>query len=226
MANPWEEDWDTEQPATEAADVGPWSEYQDVPIGDEGYRSAAQDEVTEWDSFWHSFSQMKSFTESAGDVLEQHIPIGRIQITDPETGELDIEYQPPSEELKAAAKAGDDEWAAAIMSAEREKRLMQRFPHLYRGGELVPEAENIAGSIAGAVVDPTSLIPFIGGLKIMIATGAAFGATDGYLYSKSKTGEADPTNVALLETMKNIYYALDRNDDFMRVKKELDALEQ
>ena len=37
--------------------------------------------------------------------------------------------------------------------------------------------------------------------------------------------EFDKTNVALLQTMKNIYYALDRNDDFMRVKKELDALD-
>ena len=36
--------------------------------------------------------------------------------------------------------------------------------------------------------------------------------------------EYDKTNVALLQTMKNIYYALDRNDDFMRTKKELDAL--
>jgi len=34
----------------------------------------------------------------------------------------------------------------------------------------------------------------------------------------------DKTNTALLSTMKNIYYALDRNDDFMRVKKEMDAL--
>ncbi|MCK5908176.1 MAG: hypothetical protein KAG37_11310 [Flavobacteriales bacterium] len=36
--------------------------------------------------------------------------------------------------------------------------------------------------------------------------------------------EFDKTNSALLQTMKNIYYALDRNDDFMRVKKELDAV--
>jgi len=35
----------------------------------------------------------------------------------------------------------------------------------------------------------------------------------------------DKTNVALLQTMKNIYYALDRNDDFMRIKKELDAID-
>ncbi len=35
----------------------------------------------------------------------------------------------------------------------------------------------------------------------------------------------DKTNTALLSTMKNIYYALDRNDDFMRIKKEIDALE-
>jgi len=34
----------------------------------------------------------------------------------------------------------------------------------------------------------------------------------------------DKTNTALLSTMKNIYYALDRNDDFMKIKKELDAL--
>ncbi len=37
--------------------------------------------------------------------------------------------------------------------------------------------------------------------------------------------EYDKTNTALLSTMKNIYYALDRNDDFMKIKKELDALE-
>ena len=37
--------------------------------------------------------------------------------------------------------------------------------------------------------------------------------------------EFDKTNIALLQTMKNIYYALDRNDDFMRIKKELDAVE-
>jgi tetratricopeptide (TPR) repeat protein len=36
--------------------------------------------------------------------------------------------------------------------------------------------------------------------------------------------EYDKKNSVLLTTMKNIYYALDRNDDFMRVKKELDAL--
>lgn len=36
--------------------------------------------------------------------------------------------------------------------------------------------------------------------------------------------EYDKTNISLLQTMKNIYYALDRNDDFMRVKKEVDAL--
>jgi len=36
----------------------------------------------------------------------------------------------------------------------------------------------------------------------------------------------DKTSVPLLSTMKNIYYALDRTDDFMRVKKELDALQK
>jgi len=36
--------------------------------------------------------------------------------------------------------------------------------------------------------------------------------------------EYDKTNVGLLQTMKNIYYTLDRNDDFMKIKKELDAL--
>ncbi|MCK5782107.1 MAG: tetratricopeptide repeat protein [Flavobacteriales bacterium] len=36
--------------------------------------------------------------------------------------------------------------------------------------------------------------------------------------------EYDKTNEALLQTMKNIYYALDRNEDFMRIKKEIDAL--
>jgi tetratricopeptide (TPR) repeat protein len=33
-------------------------------------------------------------------------------------------------------------------------------------------------------------------------------------------------NRAVLQTLKNIYYSLDRNDDFMKMKKELDALDQ
>lgn len=36
----------------------------------------------------------------------------------------------------------------------------------------------------------------------------------------------DETNVGLLQTMKEIYYKLGRDDDFLRVKKELEALEQ
>lgn len=39
-----------------------------------------------------------------------------------------------------------------------------------------------------------------------------------------KAYEHDKSNEGLLQTMKNIYYALDRNDDFMKIKKELDAL--
>jgi tetratricopeptide (TPR) repeat protein len=33
-------------------------------------------------------------------------------------------------------------------------------------------------------------------------------------------------NRAVLQTLKNIYYSLDRNEDFMKMKKELDALDQ
>ena len=40
-----------------------------------------------------------------------------------------------------------------------------------------------------------------------------------------KAYEFDKTNLGLLQTLKNIYYALDRNDDFMKIKKELDAIE-
>jgi tetratricopeptide (TPR) repeat protein len=36
--------------------------------------------------------------------------------------------------------------------------------------------------------------------------------------------EHDKSNTALLTTMKNIYYVLDRDEDFMRVKKELEAV--
>ena len=199
MGKPWEEE-DTPQ-VQEAGKLMPWEEGADLPQGDSHYRDSASSEDSEWDNFWHAFSKMKSFTESAGDVMEQYIPMGRIQITNPETGELDIEYQPPSDELKAAAKAGDDEWAASIINAERDIRLQKRFPHLYRNGIQREGTENIGGSVAGAIVDPTSLIPFIGGIKTVMATGAAFGAADGYLYSKGTTGRVDPTHVALGATL-------------------------
>ncbi|MEN8137417.1 MAG: hypothetical protein ABFR62_03215 [Bacteroidota bacterium] len=38
--------------------------------------------------------------------------------------------------------------------------------------------------------------------------------------------EYDKTNIGLLQTMKNIYYALDRNDDYKRISDELKALEE
>ena len=37
--------------------------------------------------------------------------------------------------------------------------------------------------------------------------------------------EYDKTNISLLSTMKNIYYALDRTDEFNRIRKELKAVE-
>jgi len=173
-----------------------------VPVhrGDEGYRSSAESEVSEWDAFWLNFRDMKSLSEAGGDVLQQTFlpPMGRIQITDPATNALDIKYIPPSDELKEAAGRGDEEHVAAILNTERDKRLQLRYPHLYSPeGEIIPEAENLAGSIAGAIIDPSSLIPFGAGLKAMVATGTALGAIDGALYSKSETGEVDPKTMAI-----------------------------
>lgn len=169
-----------------------------VPQGDFNYRLAVQQEESDWDNFWHSYGKAKGFTESAKDVINQYIPQGRVQITDPSTGDLDIQYMPPSPELLEAVKAGDDERAAAILNSDRDTRLQQRFPHLYEGGEQREGTGSIAGEVLGTVIDPTTLVPIVGKtLPKIMAISSAFGAADGYLYSKGKTGEADPTQVGL-----------------------------
>ena len=169
-----------------------------IQLGDEDYRLSAREELGDWDRFWHSFSKAKGFTESASNVLDQTIPMGRVQVTDPESGDLDIKYIPPSPELLAAVKAGDDEGAAEILNKDRDIRLQQRFPHLYEGGKQIEGTEDVVGDISGVVVDPSSLLPIVGKtLPKIMAVSSAFGAADGYLYSKGKTGKADPTQVGL-----------------------------
>lgn len=186
MAGPWE-DYQSE-PVQEAE--GPWSTYSG-PKGDDYYRADGAGENSEWDQFWYSFNKVKTLTESAGDIMEARTPLGRVQITDPNTGELDIQYIPPSDELKAAAKAGDEELAAEVLSAERDRRLQQRFGYLYGPEGQVPEG-NLAGTFVGALVDPTTAVPIANGFKAAVGGGAALGAIDGYLYSKGEKGEADP----------------------------------
>lgn len=196
MANPYaqyieEERVEEDNPYAEYAEQGP-----KFASGD--YGQASEAEVGDWESFWFSFNRVKNLTESAGDVMEQQIPLGRLQFTDPDTGDMDIKYIPPSEELRGAVKRGDEEAAAAILNVEREDRLTRRFPHLYTDeGVAREDAKNTAGTIAGAVLDPTSLIPLAGGLRAATAMGAGIGALDGALYSQAMEGKVDPTAVGL-----------------------------
>lgn len=205
MANPWEEDYTVEAEPQEETSLLPWEEdYGEEEYKDAGsfsawdYVGATRAEESEWDNFWHAFSKVKSISEAAGDVMEQHIPLGRIQITDPETGDIDIQYIPPSEELKTAVRDGDEELASAILSFERENRLQQRFSELYTDEGLQKEdTENIWGSILGAVADPTTLVPFAAGWRGAALSGAAFGGVDSTLLALADKGEVDFGDVAI-----------------------------
>lgn len=172
---------------------------EEAPTFERGdYESAAKAENLEWDKFWHAFSKVKTISESAGDVLEQHIPMGRIQITDPDTGELDLQYIPPSDLLKEAVKSGDEEFAAEVLNSERDERLRRRFPHLYtEEGVQKPDTGNIAGTLIGAIADPTTLIPFAQGIKGAALSGAAFGAADAALFDMSEYGKIKGEHVGL-----------------------------
>lgn len=193
-ANPWEQDYTVkeDQPSTGG---NPWEQnYFRSPT----YGDSVRAEESEWEQFWHSFQKAKNLTESAGQLMETKIPLGRIQITDPETGELSIKYVPPSQDLKDAVAAGDDEAAVAILNGEREARLQAMYPDLYTPeGVQKKNTENLAGTMLGFMADPTSLIPFAAGWKGMAASGAAFGGIDAGLFSMAKDGELDFGDVAL-----------------------------
>ena len=189
---------DREEEAAAPSNSNPFAQYagEAAPVPQD-YRSQVEREDDDWTNFWHAFNKVKTITESAGDVMEQQIPLGRVQITDPDTGELDLQYIPPSDMLKEAVKAGDEEFASAILNSERDARLQKRFPHLYEQGIQKEGTENIGGTLAGAIADPTTLIPFAAGIKGAAASGAVFGAADAALFDMSEYGEVKKEDVGL-----------------------------
>ncbi len=133
---------------------------------------------SKWQQFWYGFDEEPNLTQNISDILESWVGLGRLGLEG---------YTSPDEAYGEGWSEADNETQRAMIRRARERELLDEY-----GRHFTPDAESksrLGGRLAGAVADPTSLIPFLGpaakgaslGTKALrfganVGTGGALGA--------------------------------------------------
>lgn len=112
-----------------------------------------------------------------------------------------------------------------VLKTDADKLLKEVFPDVYgtQAAESIPAR---VGEFAGALADPTTVLPAGGSYKAAMAIGAGIGASDAAMYDLAKTGKIDPMHVAVGTGLGGILgpairYVGEKGGRF--VSKQLDA---
>ena len=110
-----------------------------------------------WQQFFYGYQQTPGLTENLADILESYAPLGEIDLfTDDEV----IGYTPPEELYGKGFEQADNETRRSMIRRAKERQLLDKYGRFFK-----PEQDSTArtaGEFAGALVDPTTFIPFVG----------------------------------------------------------------
>ena len=104
-----------------------------------------------WQQFWYGYGEENNLTQNMADILESWAGIGRFGLDG---------YTSPDEAYGEGWSEADNETQRAMIRRARERELLDKY-----GRHFTPDADSgarLGGQVAGAIADPTSLIPFLG----------------------------------------------------------------
>ena len=168
--------------------ANPGDRWVDGKLIDSGSDSA----ITQ---FMYGFDKSGNVVNYLTDILEANVgSLGEISF-DFDQG---FKYKNGQElygEGWSEAPAGD---RREMILRKRERDLMQEYgPYFEEQGG----ASGTIGEVAGALADPTSLIPFGAGYKTAMAVGGALGISFSTLEDLATTGEIDPEKAAIMASI-------------------------
>ena len=169
--------------------VNPWMQEGGVEPGD---RYVEGKEVIKTKSA-DSWEQFKYHYKKAGGMLGYLKDIGTIY-----TG-MDFYYdttlKSAEEKYGVGFNEASPEERRQMIYRTRERQIMEEF-----GSTFKPKPTSfagMAGSFVGEMADPTTFIPFVGGVKGAFATGGALGGAYSAAQDIAEKGEVDPGKMAV-----------------------------
>jgi hypothetical protein len=140
--------------------------------------------------FQYAYESAETDVGNAFTYLQSVYPIGKLSFSFSEG----IQYESPEEAFGSDYMRATPQQRRDILNRAREIRLEKEFPEM-QGQEGFGGAAGIAGTIAGSLMSPTTLIPIskaYQGYKGLAAVGAAFGAEYSALEQLAERGQIDP----------------------------------
>ena len=191
---PWEQPNDEsnsmpwEQPNEESNSM-PWEQPNEAEVFPTAMPWEQSLEQSAWDEFTYAFKKQDNITTLASDILESYFPVGNIDFN------LDsgFDYITPTERYGEEFIAASPEQRRDMIAQRRLADLTEEYSIEFQPGE---GAADVLGSFAGAVADPTSLIPVGAALKTAIPALATMGGGYSVLEDVAKNKEVDPVKAA------------------------------
>lgn len=148
--------------------------------------SSESDDV--YRQFMYGFDKTGTFTNYLSDALEARIPLGSFDITS-------FNYLSPDEVYGEGFSDSDVATRREMIERKRERDLMSKYGPYFE--EASGSTANTIGTFAGALADPTTLLPIGSTIKGGAAVGAGLGAGYSLAQDVATTGEIDPMKAAL-----------------------------
>jgi hypothetical protein len=169
-------------------DVNPWMQEQGVEPGDRYVNGEIKKDLSgsSWEQFKYHYEKSGGMTGYLKDIGTIYTGIDFYMDTSGKTTE-----QKYGEGFEDATP----EVRREMLFRAQERQLQDEF-----GSDFKPDPGSfagMAGAFAGEVVDPTSLIPFLGGVKGAFATGAALGGAYSASQDIAERGTVDPGKMAV-----------------------------
>ena len=150
-------------------------------------------EVDKSENFAYAFAKEGNFTRDAGDYLEALVPLGNVVMPWADNFEEDGFYMSPTEMY-------GEEWAEADTTKRLELIKEKRARDIeYEFGDFKPTEDHwsyTAGTVAKAVADPTTAVPFGRGVKAAVGVGSLVAGASSAAADLADKGEVDEFDVA------------------------------
>jgi len=166
-------------------------------IVDDELKRAKYDDT--WTQFKYAWSKTDGVISNMGVWLDTHVPVGEVNIDLEDNKFTAFDYMSPDEIYGEGFMDASHDTRREMIIARKERQIQADYGHYFEEDEQSGAA--LAGTVAGAMTDPTTLIPFVGGWKTAAVTGSALASTSTASEQWAKTGEVDPRSVALSATL-------------------------
>lgn len=144
-------------------------------------------------NFSYAFAKEGNFTRDAGDYLEALVPLGNVVMPWADNFEEDGFYMSPTEMYGEEWEKSDTDRRLELIREKRARDIKYEF------GDFEPTEDHwsyTAGTVAKAVADPTTAVPFGSGVKTAIAAGSAVSGGASIASDLANTGEVNEFDVA------------------------------